>query len=131
MTPHRILQVNAAATAVSAIGLLVGRRVLFPLFGLSSPFVIDMVAVAFLVYAAALAVTAQVRPVRRGALVAFAIADAGWVAASGVFLLLFWGDLAPLARWIVIAVALVVEVFATLQYRAAGVAAQPRESVAA
>ena len=35
-------------------------------------------------------------------------------------LLLFWAELAPVARVLVIAVALVVELFATLQLRAAG-----------
>ena len=35
-------------------------------------------------------------------------------------LLLFWVDFAAVARFLVIAVALVVEVFATLQFRAAG-----------
>jgi hypothetical protein len=89
------------------------------------------VSVSFLVYAAALVVTARARPVRRAALLGFAIADAAWVVASAVVLLLFWGQLAPLARLLVIAVALVVEVFATLQYRAAGIAARQRETVAA
>ena len=51
---------------------------------------------------------------------AFAIVDALWVAGSAVVLLLFWGQLTPVARVLVIAVALAVEVFATLQYRAAG-----------
>ena len=50
---------------------------------------------------------------------AFAIVDALWVAGSAVVLLLFWGQLTPVARVLVIAVALAVEVFATLQYRAA------------
>jgi hypothetical protein len=131
MTPHRILQVNATATAASATGLLAARTVLFPLFGLASPLVIDIVAVSFLLYAAALVVTADARPVGRAALLAFAAADAAWVVASAVVLLLFWGQLAPFARLLIIAVALVVEVFATLQYRAAGVASRRRESVTA
>jgi hypothetical protein len=42
------------------------------------------------------------------------------VAASGLVLLLFWSELAPVARVLVIAAAVVVEVFATLQFRAAG-----------
>jgi hypothetical protein len=40
--------------------------------------------------------------------------------ASAIVLLLFWAQLAAVARLLVIAVALVVEVFATLQCRAAG-----------
>jgi hypothetical protein len=131
MTPHRILQINATATAASATGLLGARNVLFPLFGLASPVVIDIVAVSFLFYAAALVVTANARPVGRAALLAFAVVDAAWVAASAVVLVLFWAQLSPFARLLIIAVALVVEVFATLQYRAAGVTSRRRESVAA
>jgi len=43
-----------------------------------------------------------------------------WVVASAIVLLWFWADFAAVARFLVIAVALVVEVFATLQFRAAG-----------
>jgi hypothetical protein len=50
----------------------------------------------------------------------FTIADGVWVMASALLLVLFWAQLAPLGRILVIAAALVVEVFATLQFRAAG-----------
>jgi hypothetical protein len=58
--------------------------------------------------------------VTRPALLFFAASDALWVALSAVVLVLFWQDLAPAARILAIAVAIVVEVFATLQFRAAG-----------
>ena len=57
--------------------------------------------------------------VSRQALIAFTVADGLWVAASAIVLLLFWTQLAPVARLLVIAAALLVEVFATLQFRAA------------
>ena len=53
-------------------------------------------------------------------LLAFTIVDGLWVAGSAVVLVLCWTQFTPLARVLVIAVALVVEVFAALQYRAAG-----------
>ena len=56
----------------------------------------------------------------RRALMAFTFADGLWVAASALVLLLFWNELAPLARILVIAAAVVVDVFAMLQFRAAG-----------
>ena len=59
-------------------------------------------------------------PVDRPTLLAFTAADALWVAGSAVVLLLFWSQFTPLARTLVIVVALAVDVFATLQYRAAG-----------
>ena len=120
MASHRILQLNAGATAACAIALLATRQLLPPLFSLTTPLVTDAIAIAFLAYAAALAVVAARPPVTRPALLFFAASDALWVAFSAIVLVLFWRDLAPLARFLVIAVALVVEVFATLQFRAAG-----------
>jgi hypothetical protein len=120
MTPHRILQVNAFSTAASALALLAARGTLPAFFGLDGPALLDVVAAGFLVYAGALAWAAARRPVHRLALMVFAIADAVWVVASAVILVMFWPQLEPLGRILIIAVALVVEVFATLQYRAAG-----------
>jgi hypothetical protein len=120
MTARQILTVNASATAVTAIAMLAARNVLAPLFGLSTPLLLDVTAVAFLVYAGALVFAGTRRPVPREALLTFAAIDAAWVVYSAAILFLFWPALTPIARTLVIAVALVVEVFATLQYRAAG-----------
>jgi type IV secretory pathway TrbL component len=51
---------------------------------------------------------------------AFTVADGLWVVASAVALLLFWTQMTPLARVLVIGVAVVVDAFAMLQFRAAG-----------
>ena len=124
MRTHHILQLNAMATAACAIGMLATRGALHSLFGLDTSMPLDIIAIGLLLYAAALTVTAQQQPVTRQALMLFSIADAVWVAASAVLLVLFWSELAPMARFLVIAVATVVEVFATLQFRAA--VARPR-----
>ena len=120
MTSRRILELNAASTAACAIAMLAARGILYPLFGLDTPALLDVTAAGFLAYAGALILAARRNPITRQALIAFTVADALWVVASAVLLLLFWGQLAPLARMLVIAVALVVEVFAALQLRAAG-----------
>lgn len=120
MTPPRILQLNAVSTAACALGMLATRGTLHSLFGLDAPMLLDVIAAGLLAYAGALAFAAHRRPVSRQALMVFTVADAIWVVASAIVLVLFWGQLAPLARLLVIAVALVVEVFATLQFRAAG-----------
>ena len=120
MTPNRILTLNAASTAACAVVMLAARRVLAPLFGLESPFLLDAVAVGFLAYAAALAVAAARQPVGPQPLFVFAILDGAYVVASAIVLLLYWAQLTPLGRVLVIGVALVVEAFATLQLRAAG-----------
>lgn len=122
MTPHRILQLNALSTAACAAGMLVTRGTLYSLFGLGTPGLFDTLAVGLLAYAAALVAAARRQPVGRQTLMAFTIADAIWVAGSAVVLVLFWSRLEPLARVLIIAAALVVDGFATLQFRAAGAA---------
>jgi hypothetical protein len=119
MTSHRILQLNAASTAVCALGMVAGRQVLHPLFGLDAPLLLDTLAVGLLAYAGLLALAAHRRPVTRQALIAFTVADGVWVVGSAIVLVLFWAQLTASARFLVIAVALVVEVLATLQFLAA------------
>ena len=119
MTSHRILQLNAFSTAACALVMLATRGLLHGLFGLETPVLLDVLAAGFLAYAGALALAAARQPVTYQALIAFTLADGLYVAASLVMLLLFWDQLAPVARFLLIAVGLVVEVFATLQFRAA------------
>jgi hypothetical protein len=120
MTARQILSFNAVATAVSAIAMLATRSFLAPLFGLATPLLLDIVAVGFLGYAGVLAAAATRRPVPRAALLTFAAADAAWVLLSAIVLVLFWSQLTPIARVLIVAVALFCEVAATLQFRAAG-----------
>jgi len=119
MTSHRILELNAVSTAACALAVLAARSSLYALFGLDDPTLLDVVAVASLAYAGALALAARRQPVTREALLAFTVIDGLWVAASVVVLLAFWSRLAPAARLLIIVVGLVVEIFATLQFRAA------------
>jgi hypothetical protein len=119
VTTHRILLLNAVSTAACAVGILITRRTLPALFALNGPLLLDILAAGLLAYAAALAVAAGRQPIRRQTLMVFAAVDALWVMASAAVLLLFWRELAELARALVIVVAVAVEVFATLQFRAA------------
>jgi hypothetical protein len=120
MTPNRILTLNAFSTAGCALAMLLGRGVLYPLFGLSSPMLLDVLAVGLLAYAAALWIVSRQDSISPRSLLAFALVDDAWVVGSAIALELFWVDMAPVARMLTIAVALVVAVFAILQFRAAG-----------
>ena len=82
MKSHRILQLNAASTAACGLAILATRGVLSSLFGLDTPVLVDVLAAGFLAYAGALAFAAHRRPVSRGALMAFTVADAMWVVGS-------------------------------------------------
>ena len=119
MTSNRILQINATATAATGLAMLAARGFLPPLFGLGSPLLLDLIAIFFLAYAGGLLFFAARPQVERNALLAFAAADGAWVVGSVVALLLFWSHLTPIARVLIIGVALVVDAFAMLQYRAA------------
>jgi hypothetical protein len=119
MTPHRVLGLNALATAGCALGMLATRGTLYTLFGLQTPVLLDVLAVGLLGYAGLLWLATR-RPISRQMLMTFTAADALWVVASAMVLVLFWGQFDAIGRLLVIAVALVVEVFATMQYFAAG-----------
>ena len=129
MTPRRILETNALFTFVSAAVTLALRSMLHPLFGLDTPLVLDIVAVGLMAYVVLLFVAARRQPIERQTLMAFALADAAWVLGSAIVLLLFWAELTPIARVLVIVAALAVEVFAALQFRAAGTAPSGREHI--
>jgi len=119
MTSNRILQINATATAATGLAMLAGRSILPPLFGLTSPLLLDLIAIFFLVYAAGLFYFAARPQVERSALLAFAAADGAWVVGSAIVLLMFWPQLTPIARILIVGVAIIVDVFAMLQFRAA------------
>jgi hypothetical protein len=119
MTSNRILQINATATAATGLAMLAARGFLPPLFGLASPMLLDLIALFFLAYAAGLFYFAARPQVERPALLAFAAADGAWVLGSVVVLLMFWPQLTPIGRVLIIGVALVVDAFAMLQFRAA------------
>ena len=118
MTPQGILRLNALFTAIGAFAMLVARNVLYPLFGLGSPLLLDVIAVGLFGYAGALLLAAR-RAVHSRTLMAFTMADGVWVVGSAIVLVMFWAQLAPVARWLVIVVALAVDAFAVMQFRAA------------
>ena len=98
MTPNRILTLNAFSTAGCALAMLLGRGFLYSLFGLSSPMLLDVLAVGLLAYAAALWIVSRQDSISPRSLLAFALVDDAWVVGSAIALELFWGDMAPVAR---------------------------------
>ena len=119
LTAHRTVLIDAIATAASGLLMLAARGILYPFFGLSSPMLLDLTAVAFLVYAAAISVVAMRPVISRAALMTIVFANITYVLASLVVLITFWAHLDPIGRVLIIAVTFVVEAFATLQFAAA------------
>ena len=119
LTANRIVLTNAIATAASGLLMLATRGTLYPYFGLQSPLVLDVIAVGFIFYAGVMVMAARQPAMSRATLLALAAADASWVVFSVGVLILFWPALDPIGRALIIAVAVVVEAFATLQFTAA------------
>lgn len=122
MTANRILQLNAVTTMICAVAMLIARPYLYPLFGLASSLWLDVAAVVFIAYAAALVIAARQRSVQRSALVAFTIGDGLCFAIGLVVLVAAWSTLTPIARMLIAVTAVVVDGFAIAQFRAARIA---------
>ena len=119
LTPHTALLVDAVATAATAALMLAARGLLYPFFGLTSPLLLDAAAAAFLVYAAIVATAARQPTISRATLMTVAGANVAYVVASIALLTMFWWEMQAIGRGLIVAVAIVVEAFAALQFTAA------------
>jgi hypothetical protein len=119
LTARRAVLIDAAVTTASAVLLLAARTMLYPFFGLTSPLLLDLVAAAFIAYAAIITLVARRNVISRTALLTVVGANAAYVVGSIVLLGMFWGQLHPVGRALIFAVAMVVEAFAALQFVAA------------
>src|SRR4029450_3602169 len=119
LTAHRVIVIDAIATTTTAALMLATRGVLSPYFALKSPLLLDLTAAAFIVYAAVIGVIAARPAISRRALKAVASVNAASLVASPAVLVAFWSELRPVARWLIVAVAIAVEAFATMQFTAA------------
>lgn len=129
LTAHLAMLIDAAATTATALLMLAARSVLYPYFGLDSPLLLDITAVAFLAYAGIIALAARRPVISRTVLMATAAANAAYVVASIVALMMFWARLEPVGRGVIFVVALAVEAFAALQVAAARLHTQPAPPV--
>jgi hypothetical protein len=118
LTARHTLLIDAVATTATALLMFAGRGLLYPYFGLQSPLVLDVAATAFLVYAAIIALAARREDITRTTLMATAAANGAYVVASAAMLVLFWSELQPVGRALIVVVALAVEAFAMLQFAA-------------
>lgn len=114
---RRVLLANAAFSGVGATALLILGERLAPLFGLTDSSLLTWVGLSVLPFVGLLCVAAGRQPLQRRDLIAFVISDAAWVLGSAMVLVLFWDSITIPGRWLVAAVAIVVDLFATLQLR--------------
>jgi hypothetical protein len=119
LTARHTVLIDATATAATAILMLAARGLLYPYFGLTSSMLLDVTALAFIVYAAIIASTAQRPAMSRATLMTIVGANIAYVMGSVIVLAMFWNQLHPVGRGLIGAVAVAVEAFATLQFMAA------------
>jgi hypothetical protein len=109
------LVTNGISTALCGLALLVVPGLLAPLLGVPGPGILAAVGAGLLLYAAGLFLTAARQPISRAAAWTAIVMDVGWVIGSVVLLEI--GVLTPIGSGLVSLVAIVVLVFAALQYR--------------
>ena len=119
LSARHTIVIDAAATTATALLMLAARGILYPYFGLASPWLLDAAAAAFLVYAAVIGLAARRPEISKTTLRAIAAANVAYVIASTAVLVAFWPVLEPAGRVLIVGVALAVEGFAFLQFTAA------------
>ncbi|MBC8075435.1 MAG: hypothetical protein H7Y32_05115 [Chloroflexales bacterium] len=112
---RRVLQANAAACFVSGVALVAAAVPIATLTGAFSPLAIAIIGALCLVAAALCWRVAQSQPLNRRGAWAIAIIDADWVIASAAVLFTGWLPLTETGWWLVLAQALVVDLFAMMQ----------------
>lgn len=111
----RVLWINAAFSAVSAIVLVGASGGLSTLFGGANPWIFRGIGVGLLLFAADIAVSCRQPRISRGKALYFSVSDFGWVAGSALLLIVV--PLPSTAIAVVGVVGLVVLALGVAQYR--------------
>ncbi|MBL4689733.1 MAG: hypothetical protein JKY37_34410 [Nannocystaceae bacterium] len=114
---RRALLGNAAFSGTSAVALMFTGPAVAPLFGLSDPTIVHAVGAGLGVFGGALAYTATREQLSETHSLLATVGDLACVAGSAVLLGLASDTLAPLGIELLVAVAVVVTLFAGLQIR--------------
>lgn len=112
---HRALLANAAFSAVSGLLLVLATGWLSPELGLANRWMLPMLGVGLVGFAALLVRVARERPIPLRVAGAVSLADGLWVLGSAALVWLDPTGLTALGRWLVIGVADAVLLFALAQ----------------
>lgn len=113
---RRTLQGNGLFCGISGIVFIVGAGPITTFLGLSSPSILVVIGIGLLLYAASLFMAAARQTITRQTGFLYAIMDTVWVLGSIVLLLTNWVPFTAEGKWSIGLVALIVAVFAELQY---------------
>ena len=113
---RRTLQANAVFSGLTGVFLLAGAGPITAFLGLKAPIILIVVGIATLLGAISLFLIAARPSIDRRAGMMYALIDSAWVIASIVILLTGWVPLTTGGKWAVGLVAVIVAIFAELEF---------------
>ena len=113
---RRTLQANGIFSSLSGVILIAGASPITAFLGLKMPIVLIVVGIVTLLYAVSLFLTAARPSIDHRSGMMYALLDSAWVIASLVILVTGWVPLTTEGKWAVGLVAVIVAIFAELEY---------------
>jgi hypothetical protein len=113
---RRVLLGNAIFSAVSGILLAFGSIPIARFLGIGPPLIILIIGIGLAGYAALLYTNASRAEIPRSFVLTAVIADSAWVVLSVILLVTGWVPFSSEGKWAVGIIAVIVDVFATLQF---------------
>jgi hypothetical protein len=113
---RRTLQANGIFSSLGGVMLIAGTVPITAFLGLQTPIILIVVGIVSLLYAASLFLTTARPSIDRRTGMTYALLDSVWVIASVVILFTGWVPLTTEGKWAVGLVAVIVAIFAELQF---------------
>jgi hypothetical protein len=113
---RRTLQANGIFSSLGGVMLIAGTVPITAFLGLQTPIILIVAGIVTLLYAVSLFLTAARPSINRRTGMTYALLDSAWVVASVLILFTGWLPLTTEGKWAVGLVALLVAIFAELQF---------------
>lgn len=113
---RRTLQANGIFSSLGGVMLIAGTVPITAFLGLQTPIILIVVGIVSLLYAVSLFLTTARPSIDRRSGMTYAFLDSAWVVASLVILVTGWVSLTIEGKWAVGLVAVIVAIFAELQF---------------
>lgn len=113
---RRTLLANGLFCGVSGVAFLIGAWPITAFLGLKTPIILLVLGVLLLLTSLSLFRAAASHRLDRRTGLLYAIIDGGWVVGSAILLLTDWPPFTPEGKWAVGIVAVLVAVFAALEF---------------
>lgn len=111
-----ILYGNAIFSGVSGLLFIIASQPIARFLGIHTPLAILMLGIGLVGYAALLYINASRTEISRSSVLFAVVADSVWVLLSIILLLTNWIPFSMAGKWAIGIVAVIVDIFATLQF---------------